>query len=408
MLEQKYKKVKVFKWKGKNRRGRRVKGEIVSPHKIDASLELEKRGIVLKTINEKSFNGLNPFSRIIRSKDITIFTRQLGNLILSKLGLVEALRIAADSLFHPKLKSIVIDLKNKVAAGDSFSNALSSYPKYFDQVYINMIQSGEENGVLGETLISISEHREKNEKMGAELKKAMVYPTMIVLFAIAVVTFMLVKIIPQFEKVYATYNSNLPAYTEFVLNIAKFMQHHLFLIISCIVVFSLLVHILKKTSYSFRLFLSKMALKLPVLKNIFKRLAMVKFFQTTLITYKSGLSLGGCIKCASESMDNYVYKEILNEVKEDVLMGEKLTDALKSTGMFPEMAIQFIESGEESGEMEDSLYRGAYLFESEMDDYFIIASKALEPLIMIAVSFLVGAIVVAMYLPIFYFGSIIS
>ncbi len=399
---------KVFKWKGKNSRGRKVKGEIVDVDRIQATMELERRKIEVSQVSEKTFSGLNPFSRIIKHKDITIFTRQLGMLLSSNMSLVDALSISSDSVFNPKLKSIIMKIRNDIVAGESFSDALAKYPKQFDAVYINMVTAGEKNGVLEETLLSIAKHREKNERLGAEFKKAMVYPALVLAFAAAVVLFMLIKIIPEFKAVYDTYDESLPDYTEFVLGIATYLKDNTIEFAVGLLIFLGIIFILKKTSYGFNLWLSKMSLKLPVLKYVFKKMAMVRFFQTTLITYKSGLALERAVYSASQSMKNVLYKEIFEEVAEDVSKGEKLSSALKNTGYIPEATIQFIESGESSGTLVESLERGATLYEDEMDDYFSMAAKSLEPIIMVAVSFIVGAIVIAMYLPIFYFGSIIN
>ena len=217
-------KVRVYKWKGRNRKGRKVSGEIVSTNRIDAGLELENRGIEADNVREKSASILNPFSNFINNKDLTIFTRQLGMLLTSSFSLMESMSIVADGTSKPKLKSTIIKIRNSVSNGDSFATSLSKEKGVFDEMYINMIYFAEKNGTLPETLLALATHMEKKNHLKSELKKAMAYPSLIVVFAIAVIFFMMVKIIPEFETIYATYDENLPEYTAFMLGIARYMQ----------------------------------------------------------------------------------------------------------------------------------------------------------------------------------------
>lgn len=394
----------TFTYEGTDRKGARIKGEMLSTNPAMARAELRKQGINVRRVRKKSelsFGG----KKAIKPADIAIFTRQLATMMKAGVPLVQAFEIVAEGLDNPSMKEVVLRIKSDIEGGTNFANALRNHPKYFDDLYCSLVEAGEQSGALETMLDRVALYKEKSEALKAKIKKAMKYPTTVMVVAGIVTGILLVKVVPTFQTLFEGFGAELPAMTQFVINLSDSMQKNGLMILIGIAAFIFGITTLKRRSKAFSDGLDRLYLKLPVVGDIIYKATVARYSRTLSTTFSAGVPLIDALEACAGATGNAVYREAVYRIRDDVSTGQQLQFAMRSTGVFPSMALQMTAIGEESGALDDMLAKVAQHFEDEVDNAVDGLTSMMEPLIMSFLGIVVGGLIVAMYLPIFQLGN---
>ena len=400
-------KSELFTWSGKDQNGRQSKGEIHASSQAMARAQLRRQGINPKSVRKKPKPLFGGAGKPIKAADIAIFTRQMATMIKAGVPLVQSFEIVAEGAEKPKMRELVTELKNDVAAGSGLAPSLAKHPRHFDDLFCSLIGSGEDSGTLEVMLDRVATYKEKTEQLKAKIKKALTYPTAVVGVAVIVTAILLIKVVPVFAETFRNFGSELPAFTLFVMRISEFVQAWWFIILVAMIAIALLVREAKLRNVKFAEFLDKTYLKLPVVGGIVHDAVIARFSRTLATTFAAGVPLVDALESTAGAAGNSVYAKAIRQIKNDVTSGTTLYDATKSTGLFPTMLLQMISIGEESGSLDEMLDKVANHYEEAVDNAVDSLSSLLEPLIMSILGVLVGGLMIAMYLPIFMLGSVI-
>jgi type IV pilus assembly protein PilC len=401
-------KINTYLWKGFNKLGNRIDGEINSTSIALAKAELRRQGINLAKIKRKSaplFFKSRP--KKIKSADIAFFSRQLATMLGAGIPLVQAFDIVAKGLTNISLQQLIIAIKNDVETGTPFAKALEKYPKYFNELFCSLISAGEQSGTLDNMLARVATYKEKIESLKGKIKKALFYPTAVIFVAFLVTTGMLIFIVPQFESLFKGFGADLPALTRMVINLSKFFQHYWWMIFGAL---GLGIWSLIRTwqrSKKFAYLVDTLVLRIPIIGPIIEKAIIARFTRTLGVTFAAGLPLIDALKSVSGATGNLVYTRATNAISESVATGQQLQAAMRETNLFPNFVVQMVAIGEEAGSLEPMLAKIADFYEEDVDNAVDSLSSLLEPLIMVILGVLVGGLVVAMYLPIFKLGSVV-
>lgn len=399
---------KLYQWEGRNKKNIIVSGEMrVESSSILKSL-LKEQNIQPLKVKEVRENFLFKRKRRVTAKEITIFTRQLATMIKAGVPLVKSFDIVAEGLENESLKEVVIDIKNEIASGTPFSTALRKHPKHFDDLFCNLVKAGEQSGSLEEMFESISIYKEKTEKIKAKIKKALIYPTIVLVASFAITVLLLVEVVPQFQNMFENFGGKLPAFTQLVVNLSDFFQSYWFLMMLFVIGISYLFIHLKVNSKLFNQKLDLLLLKTPVFGKIIKNASIARYTRTLATTFKAGVNLVDGIEYAAGASGNYKYYLGAMKIKDDVTTGQQLHFAMQNSKLFPPMVTQMTAIGEESGSLENMLFKSATLFEDEVDNSIDNLTSIMEPMIMVVLGVIIGGLLIAMYLPIFSMGSIVN
>ena len=400
-------KLSVFAWEGTDKKGNRVKGESrgTNPNLIKA--ELRRQGVLPIKVKKKSGLGSAGKGKAISPKDIAIFCRQLATMMTSGVPLVQSFDIIGKGHENPKMQELVMTVKGDVEGGSNLADSLRKHPLYFDDLVCNLVEAGEAAGVLDTLLDKIATYKEKTEILKSKIKKAMTYPAAVVVVAFIVTAILLIFVVPQFESLFSNFGADLPAFTQMVVNMSRFMQESWYLVLGGIgaAVYGLLQA--KKRSRKFNHALDRLVLKMPVVGNIMTKAAIARFARTLSTMFAAGVPLVEALDSVSGATGNIVYSEAVLRMRDQVATGQQLQLTMAQTGLFPNMVVQMVAIGEESGSLDSMLGKVADFFEREVDDAVDSLSSLLEPLIMAVLGVLVGGLVIAMYLPIFKMGSVV-
>lgn len=396
-----------FVYDGVNRRGEKVKGETTSRNIELAKAQLRKQGIKVKTIKKKP-KPIFQMKKSIKPIDIAIFVRQLATMMKAGVPLTQSFEIVADALDNPSMKELVLSVKSEVESGSTFAAALRKHPRYFDGLFCSLVQAGEQSGALETMLERVATYKEKSELLKAKIKKALKYPIAVIVVAIIVTIILLVKVVPVFADLFHSFGAELPAFTRMVVSMSEWMQKWwwllLFSIVSAVVGFSEA----KKRSKPFNDFLDRLTLKLPIFGNIAYQAVVARFSRTLSTTFAAGVPLIDALDSTAGATNNVVFYNATQKIKGDVATGQQLQFSMRSTNLFPSMAIQMVGIGEESGSLEEMLDKVATYYENEVDNAVDGLTSLMEPMIMAILGVLVGGLVIAMYLPIFQMGSVVG
>jgi type IV pilus assembly protein PilC len=396
-----------FVYNGTNRRGEKVKGETTSRNIEIAKAQLRKQGITVKNIKKKP-KPLFQMKKAIKAIDIAIFVRQLATMMKAGVPLVQSFEIVADSLDNPTMKELVLQLKADIESGTNFETALRRHPRYFDDLFCSLVGAGEQSGALETMLERVATYKEKSELLKAKIKKAMKYPIAVIVVAIIVTAILLVKVVPVFSDLFKSFGAELPAFTQMVVNMSEWMQQYwwmmMFLIAAAVIGFSEG----KKRSKKFRDFLDRLTLKLPIFGNIAYQAVIARFARTLSTTFAAGVPLIDALNSTAGATNNVVFYNATQKIKQDVATGQQLQFSMRSTNLFPSMAIQMVGIGEEAGSLEEMLDKVATYYENEVDNAVDGLTSLMEPMIMAILGVLVGGLVIAMYLPIFQLGNVVG
>ncbi|WP_395143532.1 type II secretion system F family protein [Moraxella atlantae] len=396
-----------FVYDGTNRRGERVKGETTSRNIDLARAQLRKQGISVKTIKKKP-KPLLAMKKSIKPIDIAIFVRQLATMMKAGVPLTQSFEIVADALDNPSMKELVLKLKADIEAGSTFEQALRKHPRYFDDLFCSLVGAGEQSGALETMLERVATYKEKSELLKAKIKKALKYPIAVIVVAVIVTAILLIKVVPVFADLFHSFGAELPAFTQMVVNMSEWMQKYwwilLFGIGGAIIAFSEA----KKRSKKFRDSLDRLTLKVPIFGNIAYQAIIARFSRTLSTTFAAGVPLIDALDSTAGATNNVVYYNATQKIKNDVATGQQLQFSMRSTNLFPSMAIQMVGIGEEAGSLEEMLDKVATYYENEVDNAVDGLTSLMEPMIMAFLGVVVGGLVIAMYLPIFQMGSVVG
>lgn len=401
-------KIAIYTYEGKDRSGKVRKGEISGTNTALIKAELRKQGLIsVKKLQKKRAEISLLGSSKIKSDDIAVFTRQMATMMKAGVPLMRAFEIVAEGLDKKKMTEVVLQLKNNVSGGGSFGSALREHPKYFDDLYCSLIESGEQAGALETMLDRVAIYKEKSESVKKKVRGAMKYPITVLAVAAIVTVILLIKVVPTFATMFANFGADLPVPTQVVVNMSEWLQSNG--IIAFIVFLATMIGFQQalQRSTKFKHFIQKLSIKLPVFGPILYQSAMARYARTLSTTFAAGVPLVQALESAAGASGNIVYETAIMRVKNDVETGSELAASMKATDVFPSMLIQMVSIGEQSGALDDMLGKAANIYEEEVDTLVDGLTSMMEPLIMAILGVVVGGLVVSMYLPIFQMGSVI-
>lgn len=395
---------KVFEWSGLDKRGQSTKGEIRAVSATAAKALLAKQGIVAKKVRAKAkplFGG----STKVEAADIALFTRQLATMMKAGVPLIQSFEIVAEGSDNKGVKELMNQIRDTVAGGDSFGNALRQHPKYFDELFCELVSAGEQSGALETMLDRVATYKEKSEALKKKIKKAMTYPIAVLVVAAIVTVILLVKVVPQFAQTFQGFGADLPAFTLFVLNLSEWVQAHWWKLLIAVGAIGIGFKEARTRSKAFSDQVDRMVLKIPVLGAIQEQSAIARFARTLSTTFAAGVPLVDALDSVAGASGNAVFRDATRQVQEDVTSGVGLAVSMRQTDVFPSLAIQMTSIGEESGALDDMLDKVATFYEEAVDNLVDQLTALMEPFIMAVLGVLVGGLLIAMYLPIFSMGN---
>ncbi len=391
----------TFRWEGTDKRGIKMKGEQQARTANLLRAELRRQGIQPTVVRPKGKPLFGSTGRKITPKDIAILSRQLATMMKSGVPIVQSLEIIGNGQKNPKMGAMVSDLRLNIEGGSSIYEAMSKYPVQFDELYRNLVRTGESAGVLETVLDSVATYKENIEALKGKIKKALFYPATVILVALIVSAILLVFVIPTFEETFASFGAELPAFTVFVLNISRFMVKWWWLMLLVSIGSFVLFFFLYKRSPAMQHGIDRMMLKIPVIGQILHQAAIARFARTLALTFRAGVPLTEALYAVAGATGSSVYEKAVLRMKDDVSVGYPVNVAMKQTNLFPHMVIQMTAIGEEAGALDTMLFKVADFYEQEVNNAVDALSSLIEPLIIIFLGVVVGGMVVAMYLPIF-------
>ncbi|MFQ6559188.1 type II secretion system F family protein [Pseudomonas sp. Lb2C1-1] len=399
-------KTDVYTWEGKDRKGAKMTGELTGQSPALVKAQLRKQGINPQKVRKKSTSIFSKGKRI-KPLDIALFTRQMATMLKAGVPLLQAFDIIGEGFDNANMRKLVDQVKQEVAAGNSFAASLRKCPQYFDELYCNLVDAGEQAGALDTLLDRVATYKEKSEALKAKIKKAMTYPTAVILVAAVVTGILLVKVVPQFESVFSGFGAQLPAFTVMVIGLSEFMQEWWWMLLGGLAGAFFGVKYALKRSQAFRDWRDKWLLKLPLIGTLMYKSAVARYARTLSTTFAAGVPLVEALDSVSGATGNVVFKRAVQRIRQDVSTGMQLNFSMRASGIFPNLAIQMTAIGEESGALDDMLDKVASFYEAEVDNLVDNLTSLMEPFIMVVLGVVVGGLVVAMYLPIFQLGSAI-
>lgn len=397
----------VFVYKGVDKKGNKVSGEVTSASSAIAKAQLYKQGIRANNVRRKPKPMFGGGGKKIKPMDIAIFTRQMATMMKAGVPLVQSFDIVSGGSENKTMADLIKGIREDVAAGGGFAASLRKRPKYFDDLFCNLVESGEQSGALETMLDRIATYKEKTEQLKAKIKKAMTYPIAVVAVSVVVTGILLVKVVPQFAETFSSFGADLPAFTLFVMHLSELAQEYWFVILLCLVGFFFSYGKLKEKSRGFRNFMDRAVLKIPIVGDIVYQSIIARFARTLSTTFAAGVPLIDALQSVAGATGNSLYEAAVLRIRDEVSTGTQLNSAISNTGIFPTMLVQMATIGEESGALDEMLDKVATYYEEAVDNLVDNLTSLLEPIIMSVLGVLVGGLMIAMYLPIFQIGQVV-
>ena len=402
----KIKELEIYQYKGVNRRGKKADGELKGNSIAEVKALLRQQGITPSRVKRKP-KSLFGGERKITPADIAVVTRQIATMLGAGVPLVQSIDLIANGADNKSLRTLMQKISVKIQAGLPLSEVLREHPKYFDELYCDLVKSGEQSGALDRIFDRIAIYKEKAEALKSKIKKAMFYPIAVLVVAAIVTSILLIFVVPQFASIFAGFGAELPAFTQFVLGISEMMQQYWWVVLAGIFAFGYVVKKAYVNNLKFRTMADGWIIKAPVIGNILNKAAVARFARTLSTTFAAGVPLIEALESAAGASGNEVYRNAIMHIREEVSSGTQMYLAMKQTDQFPEMVIQMVSIGEESGALDGMLEKVANIYEQEVDDAVDGLTALLEPMIMAVLGVVIGGLIIAMYLPIFQMGSIV-
>lgn len=394
-----------YTYEGTDKKGQKVKGRLMAASEAAVKSDLRKQGVVAKKIRKES--QLFKSGKKVEAADIALFARQLATMLQAGIPMVQAFEIVGNGHEKPSMQKLIMAIKGDVEAGTTLHEALAKHPLYFDDLFVNLVEAGEHAGALETLLDKIATYKEKTEALKKKIKKAMFYPAAVMVVAVVVTTILLIFVIPQFENIFKDFGADLPAFTQMVIGLSKFVQASGIYIGAAAAGAVYAFIYFYKRSRPMRQAIDRALLKAPVIGPILVKSAIARFARTLSTMFAAGVPLVEALTSVSGATGNIVYQDATLRIRDEVSTGQRLQKCMENTGLFPNMVVQMIAVGEESGSLDAMSAKIADFYEADVDAAVDAMSSLMEPLIMAVLGVLVGGMVIAMYLPIFKLGAVV-
>jgi type IV pilus assembly protein PilC len=395
------KQLAMYEWTALDKRGIKMKGEMQARNANLVKAELRRQGMNPQTIKEKSKPLFGAAGKAVKPRDIAIFSRQIATMMAAGVPMVQSFEIIAGGQRNVRLKNMLTDVKQGIEGGSALHEALGKYPVQFDELYRNLVRAGESAGVLDTVLDTVATYKERMEGIKAKIKKALFYPAMVMAVAILVTIILLIFVVPVFQGVFKEAGVQLPAFTQMIVNASDFMQRWWFPVLVVVIGGGVGIVMAYKRSDKAAHFVDRMSLQIPIIGNILRQSAIARFARTLGVTFRAGVPLVEALEAVAGATGSVVYGEAVRRMRDDIAIGHQLQLAMRQTALFPNMVVQMVAIGEESGALDTMLFKVADFYEEEVNNAVDTLSTLLEPLIMVVIGILVGGMVVGLYLPIF-------
>jgi type IV pilus assembly protein PilC len=394
---------KTFSWEGKDKTGKVVRGELRSATETIVRTTLRKQGIMVNKVKKLSAKSGGK----VTDKDVTLFTRQMATMLKSGVPLLSAFDIVSKGAANAAVSKLLVDIKTDVETGASLNQAFRKYPLHFDQLYCNLVEAGEQAGILDALLDRLATYKEKTQAIIGKIKSALFYPISVLVVAFIVTAVIMIFVVPQFKMVFTSFGADLPGPTLVVMAISDYFVANWYFIFGVVGGSIYWFLYTWKRSVPMQIFMDKLALKLPIFGAVIRKATIARWTRTLSTMFAAGVPLVEALDSVGGASGNYIYREATKQIKAEVSVGSSLTVAMQNTNIFPNMVIQMIAIGEESGQLDGMSSKVADFFENEVDDAVDSLSSLMEPLIMVVLGGLIGGIIIAMYLPIFKLGAVV-
>jgi type IV pilus assembly protein PilC len=397
-----------FTWEGTDKRGVKMKGENSSKNANLLRAELRKQGINPTSVKAKGKPLFGEGGSAISAQDISVFSRQIATMLQAGVPMVQSFEILGSGQKNPRMRNMLIDIRDSIAGGSSLSEAMARHPVQFDLLYRNLTRAGEGAGVLDIVLDTVATYKERTEALKGKIKKALFYPAAVIAVAILVSAILLIYVVPQFEDVFKGFGAELPAFTQMIVNASRFLVSYWWLILGIVVGAVAAFMFAYKRSVALERNVDRLMLKLPVVGQILHQSAIARFARTLALTFKAGVPLVEGLETVAGATGSIVYNEAVMRIKDDVAVGYQLNIAMKQVNLFPHMVVQMTAIGEEAGALDTMLLKVAEFYEQEVNNSVDALASLIEPFIMVVIGVLVGGMVIGMYLPIFKLAATVG
>lgn len=400
-------KAAMFVWEGTDKRGKKVKGEMSGQNDVLVKATLRRQGINPGKVKKKSKPLFGAAGKKITAKDIAIFSRQMATMMSSGVPLVQSFEIVGRGHENPNMQELILTVKGDVEAGNNLGDALAKHPLHFDELFVNLVRAGEAAGILESLLDKIATYKEKTELIKSKIKKALFYPAAVLIMAFVVTAVLMIFVIPQFSQLFSDFGADLPALTQMVIKMSDFVVANVAVLFLGIVGGVIGLKELIRRSIPVQHLIQRASLKAPVFGDILVKATIARFARTTSTMFAAGVPLVEAMDSVAGAAGNVVYGNAIRGMRDEIATGQQLQVAMRDTKLFPNMVVQMVAIGEESGAIDSMLGKVADFYEQEVDDAVDAMSSLMEPLIMAVLGVLIGGLVIAMYLPIFKMGQVV-
>lgn len=397
----------MYAWEGIDKNGKRVKGEMSGQSDALIKTTLRRQGVNPLKVKKKAKPLFGDSGGKITTKDITVFSRQLATMMSSGVPLVQSFEIVGRGHENKAMQNLILAIKSDVEAGGALAEAFGKHPQQFDELYVNLVTAGEHAGILEDILHKLATYMEKTEALKSKIKGALFYPTAVVAVAFIITCILMIYVIPQFEDLFKGFGADLPGLTQLVVNMSNWFVANWYLMFAAIggAIFGLWQA--KKRSVKFAHLIDRFSLKIPIIGDILNKSAIARFSRTLATMFAAGTPLVEAMSSVAGACGNIVYYNAVMKMRDEIATGTQLQISMRDVGLFPNMVVQMVAIGEESGALDTMLTKVADWYEQEVDDAVGALTSLLEPIIMAVLGVLIGGLVIAMYLPIFKMGQVV-
>ena len=400
--------LQTFVWIGTDKRGTKIKGEYAAKNASLVKAELRRQGINPTTVKNKPKPLFGSAGKTIKTREITVFARQIAVMMAAGVPMVQGFEIIAGGQTNPRMKNMLLAIKTDIEGGSTLYEALGKFPVQFDELFCNLVKAGESAGVLDTVLDTVATYKENIESLKGKIKKAMFYPAIVLCVALLVSAILLLFVVPQFEEVFKNFGADLPAFTQMIVGASRFMTKYWYIMLLSVAgtIFGIIT--IYKRSPRFAHFCARAVLKIPVVGQILHQSAIARFARTLGVTFRAGVPLVEALDSVAGATGSPIYNDAVKRIREDVSVGHQLQLAMRQVGLFPNMVVQMVAIGEESGALDKMLFKVAEFYEEEVSNAVDALASLLEPFIMVIIGVLVGGLVIGMYLPIFKLAAVVG
>ena len=393
----------MFEWEGKDRNGKQVRGETRAVGEIQVRAALRRQGVIATRIKKRRMS----LGKAVRPKDLAIFTRQLATMMKAGVPLLQAFDIVGRGNPNPSVTRLLYDIRTDVETGTSLNVAFRKYPRYFDDLYCNLVEAGEAAGILDQLLDRLAVYMEKTEAMKSKIKSALMYPISVLIVAFVVTAVIMIFVVPAFKEVFANFGADLPGPTLFVIALSEIFVQYWWLIFGGLFGGFYFFMQAWRRSKAMQMVMDRVLLRMPIFGTLVDKSCVARWTRTLATMFAAGVPLVEALNSVGGAAGNSVYTAATVKIQQEVSTGTALTEAMTNVKLFPSMVLQMCAIGEESGSVDHMLGKAADFFEAEVDDMVAGISSLMEPIIIVILGTVIGGIVVAMYLPIFKLGQVV-